>query len=85
MAVTIGFIQRLSIVDSGLACVFIGPSPTNVAALVVQERAGETASDLAWKTSIIDGLASAMATRQQVQVTHGDNDVDITGLTLGPG
>jgi hypothetical protein len=85
MAVTIGFIQRLTVLDSGLACVFIGPSPTNAAALVVQQRAEDTTSDLAWKTSIIDGLATAMANRQPVQVTHGDNDVDISALTLGPG
>ena len=40
---------------------------------------------LAWKASIVDGLATAMATRQQVQVEHGDSDSAITGLTLGPG
>ena len=85
MATTTGFVQRLTILKSGLACAFIGPSPTNVAALVVQPAAGDTASDLAWESSIVDGLATAMAARQLVQVTHGDTDARISGVTLGPG
>jgi len=85
MAVTTGFIQRLTIINSGLTCAFVGPAPTNVAALVVQSETGDTAADLAWKASMVDGLATAMAARQQVQVTHGDADANISAVTLGPG
>ena len=85
MATTIGYVQRLTILESEIACAFIGPAPTNVEALIVQSSSGDSASVLAWKSSIVDGLTTAMANRQQVQVTSGDTDANITGLTLGPG
>lgn len=85
MATTTGFIQRLTIMESGIACAFIGPAPTNTEALWVQTASGDTASDLAWKSSIVDGLTTALASRQQVQATHGDTDSNITGVALGPG
>lgn len=85
MATTVGFVQRLTVQQPSLACAFVGPTPTNTAIFLVQGNAGEAAEVLAWKASLIDGLATAMATRQQVQVAHGDSDSTITGLTLGPG
>jgi hypothetical protein len=74
MAITSGYVQRLTILASGLTCAFIGPAPTNTTALIVQPASGDTAAVLAWKSS-----------RQQVQATHGDTDSLITGLTVGPG
>ena len=85
MAVTTGYVQRLSILNSGLACAFVGPAPTNTAALIVQSAATDSPGDIAWKSSIVDGLTTAMTARQQVQVTHGDTDAQISALTLGPG
>ena len=84
MATTTGFVQRLTIFQSSLACAFVGPAPTNTTALFVQGTSGDTASQLAWKASIVDGLTTAMTTRQEVQATHGDSNSSITGLTLGP-
>jgi hypothetical protein len=83
MVTTTGLIQRLTILKTGFACVYIGPVPTNVVALTVGKVEGETATDLAWKSSIVQGLAIAMATRQQVQVTHEETDVEISSFTLG--
>jgi hypothetical protein len=56
MAITSGYVQRLTILASGLTCAFIGPAPTNTTALIVQPASGDTAAVLAWKSSIADGL-----------------------------
>jgi hypothetical protein len=85
MATTVGFVQRLVIFDTGLTCAFIGPSPTNTAALFVQNSAGDTPAQATFKASIVDGLSVAMTTRQQVQANHGDTSSSITSLALGPG
>ncbi len=84
MATTIGYVQRLNI-KSSMTCAFIGPAPTNVTALIVQPSSGDSPAVLAWKSCIVDGLTTAMATRQQVQASHGDTDSTITALMLGPG
>lgn len=85
MATTVGFVQRLLVQQPSLACALVGPTPTSTAAFFVQGNAGEAPEILAWKASLVDGLTTAMATRQQVQVAHGDSDSAITGLTLSPG
>lgn len=83
MTTTTGLVQRLAILNTGFACAFIGPNPTNVEALVISRVAGETASDLTWKNSMVGGLVAAIVTRQQVWVTHGDNDAEISAVMLG--
>jgi hypothetical protein len=85
MATTVGFVQRLTVLQPSLACAFIGPAPANTTILLVQGNPGDTPAQLAFKTSIVDALSAAMTTRQQVQAEHGDTDSNITGLTLGPG
>lgn len=85
MATTTGYVQRLLIFRSGATCALIGPTPTNTAALIVQAASTDSLDVLTWKSSIVDGLTTAMATRQQVLVDHGDTDPNITRLTLGPG
>jgi hypothetical protein len=85
MATTIGFVQRLTITNSGVTCALVGPAPTNVTALLIQLSSGDSASVITGKSSIVDGLTTAMNSRQQVQAVHGDSDANITGLTVGPG
>jgi hypothetical protein len=85
MATTTGYVQRLNIFQSGAACALIGPAPTNTTALIIQAASGDSPAVLAWKSSLVDGLTTAMASRQQVQAFHGDADSNITGLALGPG
>lgn len=85
MATTIGFVQRLTVLQPSLACAFIGPAPTNTTILIIQGDSGDTPAQLAFKTSMVDALTAAMTARQQVQAQHGDTDSNITGLTLGPG
>jgi len=83
MAVTTGLVQRLTIMD-GLACVWIGPSPTNTAALVIQGGSGDSAQTTASKASMVDALSTAMTARREVAANHGDNDSTITSISINP-
>lgn len=84
MATTTGYVQQLNVFGSGLTCAWIGPSPTNVAALLVQITSSDTAATAAFKGSMVDGLVAAAAMRQTVSADHGDSSSEITALTLGP-
>lgn len=84
MATTTGFVQRLSIFNSGLACAWIGPAPTNTTALFVSRASGDAANVGAFKNSIVDALTTAMASRETVSATHGNSDSEITSLSVGP-
>jgi hypothetical protein len=83
MTITTGFVQRLTILKTGFACVYIGPNPTNVEALSISRVNGESASDLTWKNSMVSALITAMAAHQQLQVRHGDTDTEIQTVELG--
>ena len=83
MIVTSGLVQKLTILKTGYACVLIGPDPTNVEALSISKVNGETTTDLTWKNSMVNALVTAMATRQQLQLKHGDTDPEILTVELG--
>ena len=84
MATTTGFVQRLTILETGLACAWIGPSPTNTTALFVQRAATDPANVGAFKNSLVDALTTAMVARETVTATHGSSDSAITQLAVGP-
>lgn len=74
MPTSTGLIQRLY-VDSGsaaqsTACVFIGPSPANVQALLLRRQASDPAHSAAFITCMFDGLAQALASRRDVVLNH---------------
>lgn len=84
MATTTGYVQQLSVFDSGLTCAWVGPSPSNVAALSIQITSGDSAASAAYKGSMVDALGAAAAMRQPVSADHDDSSSEITALTLGP-
>jgi hypothetical protein len=81
MAQTTGFVQRL-IVGTAAACAQIGPSPTNVELLIISTSSADDAATLAFKASMVDSLAAAMAARREVVATHDDNASVITVVTV---
>ena len=90
MATTTGLVQRLSIVpgtanSASVACVWLGASPSNTELFAVQRLGDDTAQAGDLKTSIVNALATAQASRREVSVVHGDNDGIITSITINPG
>lgn len=86
MAVTTGLVQRIYI-DSGTsseitACVFIGPTPANVALLLLRRLATDPAHTGAFLTSMLDALAQALASRHEVAVGHADTDSYIHSVEM---
>jgi hypothetical protein len=82
MAQTTGLVQRLNILPSAAACVWIGPRPNNSEILVVTND-GSTA-DLAFANMLIQALAAALTNFRAVIATHEDSSAKITGLTIDP-
>jgi hypothetical protein len=82
MATTTGLVQSLSIFEGGFACVWIGPSPANVEILLIVHEASDPPQRLAFKTSMVDALSQALASRREVTVQHLDNDSRIDTLKL---
>lgn len=83
MALTTGLVQQMFIVPgSAFACVYIGPTPVNVEALVVAQQASDPPHTGAFKVSMLDALTQALASRHQVVVGHGDSDVHIHSVEL---
>ena len=90
MATTTGLVQRLSIVpgtgdSASVACVWIGPSPSNTELFAVNRLGDDTTQAGDLKTSIVNALATAQASRREVSVVHGDSDGIITSITINPG
>ncbi len=84
MATTTGLVQRLTINAGGSACVSIGPSPTNVAALTIASDSSDSVATAVFKASMVDALSSAMVERREVTARHGDTDSTITAVELPP-
>ena len=81
MAATTGLVQRIFMDSAGVssveACVFIGPTPTNTEVLLLRRQASEPAHTAAFMTSMLDGLAQALASRREVVASHNDSDAYI--------
>lgn len=82
MPTTTGLVQRLTVLSGPQACVWIGPTPTNTALLVVTHD--NTASKIALAGSLIDTLGAAMTQRREVAAGHGTSSASITSLTIHP-
>ena len=80
---TTGIVQRLTILETGFACVYIGPAPTNVEAFSISKSNSDTPTDLAWKASMVGAIAAAMTSGRLVQVKHQDTGAEILAVTLG--
>jgi hypothetical protein len=85
MAETAGLVQRLTVLpDAALACAWIGPSPTNTELLFVARTGSDSAQQGAFKSSIVDALMTAVASRREVVAIHGNSDAEIIGLRIDP-
>lgn len=82
MAETQGLVQRLSILSTTSACVWIGPTP-NTNTLLVVTNDGSSA-DSAFAGSLVQTLAAASTNYRAVVATHGDSNSKITGLRIEP-
>ena len=78
-----GLVRKLTILQSGRACVFIGPDPTNVEAFSISVVAGETVDDLTRKSSMIAALIAARMAGQELGVTHDDTEAEILAVEFG--
>jgi len=84
MAETIGLVQRLNIFESGIACVWVGPTPTITEVLFVVRGSSDPAHVGAFKNSIVDAITTAYLDRQEVVAVHPDDSGEITSLRLEP-
>ena len=85
MAETTGIVQRLSVIPNAtLACIWIGPTPTNTEALFIEYQAGDPASRTVYQSSMVDALAAAVVTRREVVAVHGATSARITSLRIDP-
>ncbi len=87
MATTTGLVQKLTILPGSsvsMACVWIGPTPSDTELLSVQRSSTDASQVGAFKNSIVDALATAMVSRREVTVGHGDSDAIITSLVIDP-
>lgn len=86
MAETVGQVQRLKLTSGAtLAWAYIGPSATNTRLLIVQQGAAGDATEVAFRASMAEALSGALASRQEVTATHGDNDSIVTVLSVKAG
>jgi hypothetical protein len=85
MAETTGIVQQLNVIPgAGIACIWIGPTPTNTEALFIQYKAGDPAWLAAYQGSLVDALAAAVVTRREVVAIHDATSARITSLRIDP-
>lgn len=83
MAQTSGLVQRLKVTPPPiLAWVYIGPTPIDTDVLVVFQGFNAGPEDAAFNASLVDALATALVSQKQVIATHGNNDIEISGIEL---
>jgi hypothetical protein len=82
VAQTTGLVQRLTVLSSTAACVWIGPRPNNTELLVVTNDG--SAVDSAFANTLIQSLAAAATNFRAVVATHGNTDSKITMLQIDP-
>lgn len=84
MAETVGLVQELHVFETGVACFWIGPTPTITEVLIIQRVSGDSAHVGAFKNSMVDALTSAHLDRQEVIAVHPDNNSTITSVRFEP-
>lgn len=83
MAHTTGLVQFLHFSpDEASGCIFVGPAPSLVEVLMLKIEAGDPPHIAAFKASMIEGLAQALAVRREVTLWHADGDPSITQIEL---
>ncbi|MGB7872195.1 MAG: hypothetical protein WBM01_28680 [Mycobacterium sp.] len=82
MAETTGLVQRLTVLNSTLTCVWIGPTPNNTTLLIVTNDGSDP--DSAFAANLIQTLAAATTNYRVVAADHADNDSKITSIRVDP-
>ncbi|TMD14379.1 MAG: hypothetical protein E6J00_05660 [Chloroflexi bacterium] len=79
MAITTGFVQRLTWLESGpTACIWLGSTPTSTDLFFIQVRASDSDADVNFKCSMVGLLFQAQVTGRQVDVSHGASSSEVT-------
>jgi hypothetical protein len=82
MAETKGLVHRVTILTNQITCVWIGPTPNNVEALLVNNDG--TALNTAFANQLIQALTAASSNYREVIAVHADMDAAITSLRIEP-
>lgn len=86
METTTGRVHRLMVIpgtgDESKACAVIGPSWSSAEVLFIRRRCTDLDHTGALKNSMIDALATAVASRLSVTATHGSTSSEITALQI---
>src|SRR2546421_4508865 len=85
MAITNGYVQRLTSLSGPTTCVWVGPDPATNELLTIISPANESAVDRANKHVMTEVLAQALTSGRLVEVSHPDNSSAMTGVTLPAG
>ena len=82
MAITTGFVQRVTLITgSRIACVWVGSAPNDSELLWLQMRAGDSDATIQHKRSLIAFLTEAQYAGRQVDATHPDDSAEIGGAS----
>jgi len=80
MAITTGYVQRLSWVSGGLGCIWVGPAPTSAELLFIQIKPTDRAAVVHFKRTMLGLLVHAQVTGRQVDVGHPDASAVVTSV-----
>jgi hypothetical protein len=85
MAETAGLVQKLTVLPGAqLACVWLGPAPSNSTLLFVERESSEAAAEGSFENSMVDAIAAAAVARREIVAYHDDNSSRITSLRIDP-
>jgi hypothetical protein len=86
MALTMGLVQSLHTTTPGagraFACVYVGPTPSNVVLFALRRQVSDTAEVDAVKVNMVQLLAQAFASGREVIIGHDDADSLILHVEL---
>jgi hypothetical protein len=82
MAVTTGYVQKLTFLSGPSTCIWVGPDPTTNELLTLSSTSTESAADRANKGAMTAVLAQAMTSGRLVEVTHPDDSGAVTGVAF---
>src|SRR5215510_499865 len=85
MAVTTGYVQKLTCLSGPITCVWVGPDPATNELLTISSPANEPPADRANKRVMTEVLAQALTSGRLVEVSHPDNSATVTGVALPAG
>lgn len=84
MATTKGLVQRIKTGTANTVWVYIGAAPTQVQLLFVPFRSTLSSADLVARSSMVDALTTAMMVHREVSVSYGDDNSEISTVTIEP-